>query len=147
MILFGLLKFENKLSVVHFVLRRINQEDYNLPIKSKEKLIFHCGIRKFAANALFSQHTSGDKHKFERFMPDNGTFVSTVIAPISYPPASVLAYKELEDGSRVLVAVGSMLSVDPNRIILKRIVLSGYPYKVYQSKAVIRYMFFNSGII
>ena len=33
-------------------------------------------------------------------MPENDTFVATIYAPITYLPASVLAYKQLDDGKR-----------------------------------------------
>ncbi len=45
----------------------------------------------------------------------------------------------------VLVATGSLLSVSPDRVICKRIILSGHPYKINRKSAVIRYLFFNRG--
>lgn len=45
----------------------------------------------------------------------------------------------------VLVATGSLHRVQPQRVICKRIVLSGHPYKINKRSAVIRYMFFNRG--
>jgi pre-rRNA-processing protein TSR1 len=44
---------------------------------------------------------------------------------------------------RVLVAVGSVAGADPDRIVLKRTILSGFPVKVKRSSAVVQYMFFS----
>lgn len=61
LILIGLLPYEHKMSLLNVVLKHSN--NYMLPIKSKERLVFQCGFRRFAANPIFSQHTNGSKHK------------------------------------------------------------------------------------
>lgn len=38
---------------------------------------------------------------------------------------------------------GTLRSCDPDRVTLKKIVLSGYPVKVHKKKAVVRWMFHN----
>lgn len=39
--------------------------------------------------------------------------------------------------------MGSSLPADPTRIIAKRIILTGHPFKLHKKTATIRYMFFN----
>uniref|UniRef100_A0A1A8CPL8 Pre-rRNA-processing protein TSR1 homolog n=2 Tax=Nothobranchius kadleci TaxID=1051664 RepID=A0A1A8CPL8_NOTKA len=141
LVLVSLLPHEQKMSVMHVLVHR--HPSNTEPIKSKEELVFHCGYRRFRASPIFSQHTSADKHKMERFLRPDAPTVVSVYAPITFPPAGVLLFKQRDDGVQDLVATGSLLSCDPRRVILKRIVLSGHPFKINRRSAVVRYMFFN----
>lgn len=86
-----------------------------------------------------------NKFKMERFLHANRTSVASMYAPITYPPMSVLAWKELPDGSIQLAATGNIHSVDPDRIILKKIVLTGRVLKIKKRKAIVKDMFYNPG--
>ena len=60
-IIFGLLSYEHKMSVLNMVLKK--HPFTNIPIKNKEPLIFQIGFRRFEANPIFSQHSNGQKFK------------------------------------------------------------------------------------
>lgn len=138
---FGLLPHEQKMSVMNVALKRTGASDE--PIQSKERLIFQVGYRRFIVNPIFSQHTNGGKHKYERFFQPGATCVASFYAPIQFSPSSVLCFKEKRNTKLQLLATGVLLSCNPDRLIIKRIVLSGHPYKVNKRSAVIRFMFFN----
>ncbi|KAI2810449.1 ribosome biogenesis protein tsr1 [Blomia tropicalis] len=141
LILFQLLAHEHKMSVLNIVLKKVST--FSEPIQSKEELIFHLGCRRFAAKPIYSAHTVGDKHKYERYLRSDVACVATIYAPITFPPTPVLVYKRYNDGQQVLVATGSLLDCSPNRLIIKRFILSGHPFKINRRHAVVRYMFFN----
>lgn len=42
-----------------------------------------------------------------------------------------------------IAASGSITGVDPKQLIIKRAVLTGYPFRTHKSKGVVRFMFFN----
>uniref|UniRef100_A0AAG5DAF7 Pre-rRNA-processing protein TSR1 homolog n=1 Tax=Anopheles atroparvus TaxID=41427 RepID=A0AAG5DAF7_ANOAO len=141
LIVYGLLPHEHQMSVMNVCLKRTPNS--TIPIKSKEQLIVQCGFRRFAVNPIFSQHTNGDKFKYERFFRPGMTVVATFFAPIQFPPAPVVCFRENPDTSLSMVASGSVLTCNPDRVVLKRTVLSGHPFKINRKSATIRYMFFN----
>jgi hypothetical protein len=49
----------------------------------------------------------------------------------------------IKDNKEVLVGSGELAKIDPFHVILKRIVLTGYPAKINRRRAVIHMMFFN----
>ena len=59
-------------------------------------------------------------------------------------PCPLLVYKKLASGQLVLVATGSLTKVDPDRIMLKRVVLTGLPIRVRKRLAVIKHLFYNT---
>mmetsp|Transcript_23190 Transcript_23190/g.17616 ORF Transcript_23190/g.17616 Transcript_23190/m.17616 type:complete len:104 (+) Transcript_23190:1508-1819(+) len=64
--------------------------------------------------------------------------------PIVFSPCKVLLFnRDNETQELKLLASGSALPPNPMQIILKKIVLTGYPLKCHKKKAVLRYMFFN----
>ncbi|XP_044511758.1 pre-rRNA-processing protein TSR1 homolog isoform X1 [Mangifera indica] len=139
----GLLQHESKISVLHFSIKK--HDTYNAPVKAKEELIFHVGFRQFVARPIFSSdNINSDKHKMERFLHAGRFSIASIYAPISFPPLPLIALKKAEAGAPPAVAaVGSLRSIDPNRIILKKIILTGYPQRVSKLKASVRYMFHN----
>jgi len=86
-------------------------------------------------------------------MPVGGAFfAASVFGPVTYTPCPVMVFRECdgssEDGSsnvqrKELVATGSMIGADADRIIVKRIVLTGYPVRVHKRHATVKYMFYN----
>ncbi|XP_055639550.1 pre-rRNA-processing protein TSR1 homolog isoform X1 [Toxorhynchites rutilus septentrionalis] len=140
-VLYGILPHEHQKSVMNVCLKRTPNS--TIPIKSKERLIIQCGYRRFIVNPIFSQHTNGDKHKYERFFRPGMTVVATFFAPIQFPPSPVVCFRENPDTSLAMVASGSVINCTPDRVVLKRAVLSGHPFKIHRKLAVIRYMFFN----
>ncbi|OMP03080.1 Pre-rRNA-processing protein TSR1 isoform 1 [Corchorus capsularis] len=142
-VLCGLLQHESKMSVLHFSIKK--HDSYDAPIKAKEEFIFHVGFRQFVARPIFStDNINSDKHKMERFLHAGRFSMASIYAPISFPPLPLIVLKGAGGSSAPLVAaVGSLRSIDPDRIILKKIILTGYPQRVSKLKASVRYMFHN----
>lgn len=129
------------------------------------------GPRRLRVNPVYSQHTRGggkgqnNVHKFERYLRHGVTNVATIYGPVIFGRQPCILLRENE-GSRGscfislcnerpakighldlpapdLVAMGTFLHPDTTRVIAKRIVLSGHPFKLHRKTATVRYMFFN----
>ncbi|RZC62794.1 hypothetical protein C5167_024572 [Papaver somniferum] len=73
----------------------------------------------------------------EKFLHEGRFSIASVYAPISFPPPPLIALKRGRDGEvgfPAVAAIGSLKSIDPERIIL-------YPRRVSKLKATVRYMF------
>eukprot|EP01026_Neomeris_dumetosa_P074612 TRINITY_DN7773_c0_g1_i4.p1 TRINITY_DN7773_c0_g1~~TRINITY_DN7773_c0_g1_i4.p1 ORF type:complete len:273 (-),score=21.88 TRINITY_DN7773_c0_g1_i4:275-1057(-) len=141
---FGLLHHESKVTQVHFSVRQHHTCD--LLVENKQEMFFVTGFRGFKGRPIISQDAhNADKFKMERFCRPDSNYVFSVYAPISYPPQPVLAFTiPQQEGDWVqLWFVGSVKSCDPDRVILKKVVLSGYPTKIHKMTSIVKYMFYN----
>lgn len=141
--IFSLLRYENKKVVLNMTVTP--NTEYEEPIPSKDSLILQCGPRRYAVNPIFSEsgRTSNHVYKLDRFLHQGSTAMATAIAPVSFGNTPVLLLKETDKGIE-LVASGSVENADSARVLAKRIVLTGYPYKIHKKLVTIRYMFFNA---
>lgn len=144
---YGLLQHEHKLAVVNFTIQQ--SSDYEKPIAAKETLIAQCGFRRFVIRPVFSQSgkTPNNVYKYHRFMYPGDTVTATVIAPITFGSVATLMFKprgtSINSKRLDLVATGTVLNADHSRVLTKRSVLTGHPFKIHKKVVTIRYMFFN----
>jgi pre-rRNA-processing protein TSR1 len=118
-------------------------------------------------------NTANDVHKFERFLHPGRTAVASWIGPVIWGSVPTLFFKRSVEADNdndnddnddtmaldtpdntattttskaklTLIGHGTSLPASTTRIIAKRIVLTGEPYKINKKVVTIRYMFFNA---
>src|SRR2546423_1499278 len=164
MCLFSLLRHEHKHTVVN--LSMTLDSKFPEPIKAKEELVVQIGPRRLVINPVFSAGgtTPNDVHKSERFLHPGRTTVASFIGPLTWGSVPVLVFKRttqsddvvpaLVDGmvtdtqssdSAGLQLIGTATTIAPSdsRVVVKRVILTGHPYKIHKKLVTVRYMFFN----
>ncbi|KAJ7661687.1 ribosome biogenesis protein tsr1 [Mycena rosella] len=148
-VLFALLQHEHKVSVLNFTVQR--NTEYDGSVRSKDPLILCVGPRRLRVNPVYSQHTRGggkganNVHKFERFLRHGVTSVAATYGPVVFGQQPCVWLRETDDPQAPhLVATGTFLNTDTTRVVAKRVVLTGHPFKVHKKTATVRYMFFNA---
>ncbi|KZT29103.1 ribosome biogenesis protein tsr1 [Neolentinus lepideus HHB14362 ss-1] len=147
-VMFGLWQHEHKMTVLNFTVQR--NTEYDGSVRSKDPLILCVGPRRLHTRPVYSQHTQGggkgynNVHKFERYLRHGDMYVATTYGPVVFGKQSCMLLRETKDlEAPNLVAMGTFFNPDTTRIIAKRIVLTGHPFKIHKKTATVRYMFFN----
>lgn len=148
---FSLLRHEHKRVACNYSM--LVSSEHEAPIKSKTELIVQCGPRRMVINPLFSQagNTPNNVHKFDRYLHPGHSAIASFIGPLTWGNVPLLYFQrtdpeDLTSPSHLrLVGTGTSLPPSSNRIIAKRIVLTGHPYKINKRVVTVRYMFFNDG--
>ena len=159
--LVSLLRHEHKRTVVNYSITL--SSDYPNPLHSKEEIIMQCGPRRLVVNPLFSQagNTPNNVHKFDRYLHPGRTAIATFIAPMIWGSVPTLFFRKTSSrqtnpsavmsdapSSQLsyldLIATGTSLPPDRSRIVAKRVILTGHPYKIHKKLVTVRYMFFNA---
>ena len=133
---------------MHFKIKRtLENKDI---VEAKSLMEFHAGFRRFNLRPTFANETNPgaatEKYKFSRFLRDDQQQIASATCPIIFSPCKLLCFtpesiKKQEISATI--ATGTVMPPNPMRIILKRVLLTGYPLKCHKKKAVIRYMFFD----
>jgi pre-rRNA-processing protein TSR1 len=162
--LFSLLRHEHKNTVVN-VNMTLNGS-VEKPLKAKEELVVQCGARRIVVKPVFSSadNTPNNVHKFDRYLHPGRSAIATWIGPMTWGAVPILVFrnKQTEEDPEILdsaddkpaqepidmnrlelIGTGTVVAPDPKRVIAKRAILTGHPYKIHKKVVTVRYMFFN----
>lgn len=142
---YGLLHHEHKNALVNFSLKR--WEQYDKPVPAKEPIVVQYGVRRYTIQPLFSgtTNTPNNVHKVEKFLHPETLSVATCIAPVDFTQSPAIFFKPNPNDPKgiELIGQGTFLNADHTRVLAKRAVLTGHPFRFHKSVVTCRYMFFN----
>lgn len=142
---YGLLRHEHKNAMVNFSIQR--WEEYEDPVPSKETLLVQYGARRYAIQPLFSgdANSSNNVHKYDRFLHPETASVATCIAPVDFTQSPAIFFKPSSTDRKgiELVGLGTFMNADHTRVLAKRAILTGHPFRFHKKVVTVRYMFFR----
>lgn len=130
-----------------FVQVRIKRHRWHKRIlKTNDPLIFSLGWRRFQSMPIYSLTDSRTRSRMLKYTPEHmhcfGTFYGPLIAP-NTGFSCFNSFSKENMGFRI-AATGTVLSVDESTEIVKKLKLTGSPYKIFKNTAFIKDMFSSS---
>ncbi|ORZ35046.1 hypothetical protein BCR44DRAFT_1493242 [Catenaria anguillulae PL171] len=118
---------------------------YKKILKTNDPLIVSLGWRRFQTIPLYSLDDR-IRNKMLKYTPLHMHCLATFYGPTSAPNTGFCAFQTLEGGTpdfRV-AATGTVLDINKSSEVVKKLKLTGEPFKIYKNTAFVRNMFTTS---
>ncbi|XP_032236886.2 ribosome biogenesis protein BMS1 homolog isoform X2 [Nematostella vectensis] len=116
-------------------------------LKTRDPLVVSVGWRRYQTIALYSMQDHNGRHRLLKYTPEHLHCISTMYGPIAPPGTGLLAVQCVSGNTPDfrIAATGTVLQLDKSVEIVKKLKLTGTPYKIYKNTAFIKGMF-NSAL-
>lgn len=130
-----------------FVQVRIKRHRWHKKIlKTGDPLIFSLGWRRFQTLPIYSISDSRVRNRMLKYTPEHMHCFGTFYGPLIAPNSGFVCFQNFSSsnpGFRI-AATGTVMSVDESSEIVKKLKLTGTPYKIFKNTAFIKDMFNTS---